>query len=132
MAKNYMKYIANQFGLELGEKFKLLYSDGTEREEKFTITENGLKNTESGLYDCTDIYMDMLRGCYDIKKLPWKPAISQGYYIPRIEDGRADYSGYIWSDSHTCDKRYDNGLVCRTTDEAIEKAEKMLAVLKEE
>lgn len=132
MAKKYMKYIANQFGLELGDRFKLLYPNGDEREEEYIITENGLKNTESGLYDCTDIYMDMLRGSYDIKKLPYKPKYDEMYYFPDISAGIPVAGEDDWSENATDYRRYEANIVCKTEVEAREKAKKMLAVLKEE
>lgn len=133
MAKNYMKYIANLFGLELGEKFKLLYPNGDEREEEYIITESGgLKRTDSGFFDCTDTLMCMLKGCYDIKKLPWKPEYDEMYYFPDISAGIPAAGEDDWGENAVDYNRYEAGMVCKTEVEARKKSEKMLAVLKGE
>ena len=80
-----MKDLATLFGVELGEKFKLLYPNGDEHDGEFTMTESGgFKRTDIGFYDCADILMCMLKGCFDIKKLPWKPQYGTLYYMPNI------------------------------------------------
>ena len=130
--ENHMKDIANLFGLELGEKFKLFYDNGDEREGEYIITEYGLKRTESGLYDCTDILMCMLQGCYEIKKLPWKPQDGEVYYFPDVSLGRPHADEDEWGDDARDNVRYEANMVCKTEKEAREKSKKMLKALKEE
>lgn len=139
MDKNYMKYIANLFGLELDEPFTLLNSNGDMDKNGYIFTENGLEKSDkhiNGIYEhterCNTILTNMFRGYYDIKKIPWKPVDGQGYFMPYISGGEADFeSNSYWSSD--CDEtRYKAGLVCRTKAEAVEKAKKMLAALKED
>lgn len=136
MDKIYMEYVANLFGLELGEPFTLVNSNGDEDKNGYTFTEKGLKKMGDGTYKDTlshDVTLaNMFRGYYDIKKLPWKPVDGETYFMPYIRDGEADYEkdNYLGIDYE--EKRYEAGLVCKTKNEAIEKAEKMLAVLKED
>lgn len=62
----------------------------------------------------------------------WKPKIGETYYIPKLADYEADYIDIIWSDFPWDDVRYSAGFVCRTKEEALELAERMLAVAKKE
>ena len=131
--ENHMKDIAKLFGLELGEKFKLLHLDGDERKEEFIMTESGgLKRTDSGLYDCTDTLMCMIKGCYKIKKLPWKPQDGEVYYFPDVSLGRPHVDEAEWGDNARDNIRYEANMICKTEKEAWEKSEKMLAILREE
>ena len=131
MSKNCMKDVAGMFGLKLNEEFKLSHPTGDALSETFIFTESGLQRTESGLFDCTDILMCMLKGVYDIENLPWKPKKDEMYFIPNIEDGEAWSTKCYWGNSYECKQRYETGMVCKTEGEAIEKAQFMLDALKE-
>lgn len=61
----------------------------------------------------------------------WKPKVGETYYIPWITDNEADYIDIIWSDFPWDERWYTTGIVCRTKEEALELAERMLAVAKE-
>lgn len=126
---NYMKQVAEMLGVEIDEEFKLLYPSGEISEFSFVITDNGIVRLDGNSLACSDIFRGILAGEYQIKKIPWKPAKNQEYYMPSIEDGYASFCGYTWSDNRKCENRYNSGLVCRTEDEAIEKAEKILELL---
>lgn len=130
MSKNYMVDIAEMLGIELGEKFILLSPNGDNPKGEYVITSNGLKRTESGLYDCTDTLMCMLLGCYEIKK-PWKPKEGDTYHFPNIWFGIPLTEEDEWEGDTRDRKRYEANMVCKTTDEALKKAEKMLAALRE-
>ena len=62
--------------------------------------------------------------------MPWKPAKGERYYEPIIDNflGRACFT--CWSGSEYDNYRYDNGLVFRTEEEAIEMAKIMQTVAK--
>lgn len=61
----------------------------------------------------------------------WKPKIGEIYYFLLIhgEVGGPMYAS--WEDSEVDNERYRMGVVCRTKKEALELAQKMLAVAKE-
>ena len=61
----------------------------------------------------------------------WKPKVGETYYVPKLDDYEADYIDIIWSDFPWDEVRYNAGFVCRTKEEALELAEKMLTVAKE-
>jgi hypothetical protein len=65
----------------------------------------------------------------------WKPAIGQEYFYPnptfnRTFSGNRYYCSY-WLNDSVDESRLEHNLVCKTKEEAQEKAEKMLAVLKD-
>lgn len=126
---NYMKQVADMLGIEINEEFKLVYPDGKISKFSFAITDNGLWRLDGNSLACNDILRGVLTGEYQIKKMLWKPIRGQEYYMPSIEDGHPDFCGYTWSDNRKCNERYNSGLVCRTTDEAVEKAKKILELL---
>lgn len=139
MGKNYMKYIANLFGLELGEPFTIVNSNGDMDKNGYIFTENGLEKSDkhiNGIYEhterCNTILTNMFRGYYDIKKIPWKPATGRNYFMPYISGGEADFDEKTYWDFECDEKRYKAGMICRTENEAVEKAEKMLAALKDD
>ena len=66
------------------------------------------------------------------KMTKWKPKVGEAYYVPKLDDYKADYIDIVWSDFPWDDVRYNAGFVCRTKEEALELAEKMLDVAKKE
>ena len=127
---NYIPQVAKMLGVEIGERFKVKYTKrkiGT----SFYFAEDGLHNEES-----SDVYSmtlaGILYGKYKIKKLPW-PKDGDMYYIPYINGGEVKADCKTWNNGNSVDEaRYDAGLVCRTKEEAIEKAKKMLAAVKDD
>ena len=61
----------------------------------------------------------------------WKPKVGETYYLPWLYDCDVDCIDIIWNGTPWDEKRYTSGFVCRTTKEALDVAEKMLAVAKE-
>lgn len=61
----------------------------------------------------------------------WKPKVGETYYLPWLCDFDVDCIDIIWNGTSFDEKRYASGFVCRTMKEALELAEKMLAVAKE-
>lgn len=135
MNEIYMKYVASIFDLELDEPFMLVNLNDDVNKGVYVLTKNGLKKSPSDIYEHTPdldtLLCDMLRGLYIIKKIPWKPHFGEIYYIPSLEDGEAYASKLCWADAYIDDQRYGANLVCKSEDEAIVKAEKMLAMLKD-
>lgn len=58
----------------------------------------------------------------------WKPKVGDIYYIPWVSDLNLDYLEIVWGGYHRDEKRYAAGFVCRTKEEALELARKMLLV----
>ena len=61
----------------------------------------------------------------------WKPKVGETYYLPWVYDCDLDCIDIIWNGTPWDEKRYASGFVCRTMKEALNVAEKMLAVAKE-
>lgn len=61
----------------------------------------------------------------------WKPEVGETYYIPCLIGIYSECLDFVWNDHPWDRRRYAAGIICRTKDEAIELAQKMLAVAKE-
>lgn len=78
MSKNYMPDVAKMLGVELGERFTL--DDGTNTE--YAITQKGISIFGNDKKCNTDFVLGcLLRGSYEIVKLPWKPKDGDDYYF---------------------------------------------------
>jgi len=74
---NYMPEVLEMLNLEVGEKFNIkgIGCDGVFFDEEHHITlKNTFLNEDSVLY-C------LIRGIYEIEKLPYKPKYNEVYYI---------------------------------------------------
>jgi hypothetical protein len=60
----------------------------------------------------------------------WKPKMGETYYTPDWISSNLYYR-YDWDDGLADKRFFEGGLVCKTKEEAIEKAKKMLAVLQD-
>ena len=65
------------------------------------------------------------------KMSKWKPKVGETYYMPWLYDCDLDCIDIIWNGFPWDEKRYATGFICRTMEEALDLAEKMLAVAKE-
>ncbi len=63
--------------------------------------------------------------------IKWKPEYQGVYYSPNVDNGKILVRSFKWDDSWEDEDLYEAGLVCKTKEEALELAEKMLAVVKE-
>lgn len=121
---NYIPQVAKMLGVEVGERFTVSEFDG-----EFYFTSYGVYRSGFGYDD--EILQSLLAGETQIKKLPWKPKERDRYFFPYINSGvvSADYT--IWQDNCDIDKqRLEANMVCRTREEAIAKANKMLEAIK--
>ena len=141
MSKNYMAEVAKLLGVELGESFEITSNTQGDYHNYYRFTENNcLEISNDGVEWKTTIAAVLLKhilmGDIRIVKLPWRPwrpQIREKYYVPRIAIRPYDrHYCYYWSNSGVDIKRYDMGIVCKTPEEAIKLANKMLAVLKED
>lgn len=76
---------------------------------------------------------ELTNGSYQLEVTdePWRPNFQDTYFIPFIGEGEADASGYVWGDYKSDNLRLKAGLVCKTKEEAITKAQKMLDSIKD-
>lgn len=132
---NHMSEVAELLEVELGEAFQIDNCRSV-AEMYYRLTEDGLEqsDTPNGEWIEGDewILALLLTGEADIIQLPWKPQEGEKYYVPRIAIRPYDrHYYYYWDNSGVDIKRYDMGIVCKTPEEAIKLANKMLAVAKE-
>lgn len=84
MSKNLMPQIAEMFGLELGEEFKIKgYDDSNTRTYKFTAQGLRVKlveHPEATEFNALAAFNSLLVGDAEIVKLPWKPKAGEQYY----------------------------------------------------
>ena len=131
---NYMTSVAELLGVEFDKEFKI---KEVSRSYSYKFSDRGLllyirdKNgrlTSSG--DAKPKTLEyLLTGKYTIK-MPWKPAKAEIYFIPSFDKPNM-VCWDIWSDNKTDISRYNFGIVCKTEENAIAIAKKMLAALKE-
>ena len=138
MSKNYMAEVAKLLGVELGESFEITSNTQGDYHNYYRFTENNcLEISDDGvewkMTTAAALLKHILMGDIRIVKLPWKPQEGEKYYVPRIAILPYDrHYCYYWDNSGVDIKRYDMGIVCKTPEEAIKLANKMLAVLKED
>ena len=130
---NHMEEVAKLLGVELEEEFRI---EGTHVDYIYKISEKGLFLRCSGRdwwEEVPDTLVQMLAGMTrKIIKFPWKPQKGETYYIPCIvAEPEYMYSVNYWSNDDYDKEYYRMGLVCKTSEEAIALAERMLAVAKE-
>lgn len=67
----------------------------------------------------------------EVTEEPWRPNFQDTYFIPSIKGGEADVIGYGWGDYESDNLRLKAGLACKTKEEALAKAQKMLDSIKD-
>lgn len=134
---NYMKQVAEMLGLE--------WDDEKQESEEFKInTEMNClyklwiknRNLEIAYFSLNDGWTSsqqlgyILSGFKTIVKKYWKPKKCDNYFYVNI-DHAPRYKDSIWHDDNFDNLRYELGLVFRTKEEAISKAEQIIKMLKE-
>ena len=136
---NKMAEAAKLLGVELDEVF--FFKGRSGRLSCYTYySKTYLKFTENGLKESADrtswhsaaawVWNGLITGALQIVKLPWKPSYGEVYYMPSVINENK-YVRLFWHDSGTYENFYQQGMVCRTKEEAIELAEEMLAIAKD-
>lgn len=134
---NHMTEVAKMFGVELGESFKITSDTQGDYQNYYRFTENNcIEFSDDGvewkMTTAAVFLKDILMGDIRIIKLPWKPQKGETYYIPCImTQPKYMYSTLWWSNDDYDKEYYRMGLVCKTSEEAIALAEKMLDTVKE-
>lgn len=130
MSKNYMTTVAAVLGVEMGDTFKVIYTDSNIEDEKyFQLTKKGLETSDDGIHwrgTVPSVLQDLMTGKARVATLPWKPRINEAYYCIRPASEK-----HRWKDTEDERKYYDMGLVCKTGEEAAELARRMLTVAQE-
>lgn len=130
---NKMSSVADLLGLELGEVFRINGCSGYAHYPK-----TYLKFTENGLIESVDkkswhsaaawLWKNLIKGTLEITKLPWKPShYNEVYYLPSIISIGKNIK-LFWTGSEADKSSYQQGLICRTEEEAIKLAEEMLDI----
>nr|DAG48398.1 MAG TPA: hypothetical protein [Caudoviricetes sp.] len=130
---NKMAEVAKLLGVELDEVFLFKGRSGC-----YTYyPKTHLKFTENGLKESADrtswhsaaawTWKGLITGALQIIKLPWKPSYNDIYYMPTVVS-RGKYLKLFWTGSEGDKSSYQQGLICRTKEGAVELAEEMLDV----
>lgn len=133
---NHMAEVAKILGLELGEVFLFKGRSGCYTycsKTYLKFTENGLKesvNRTSWHSAAAWVWKGLITGALKITKLLWKPSYNDIYYMPTVVS-RGKYLKLFWTGSEADKSSYQQGLVYRTKEEAIELAEEMLSIAKD-
>lgn len=124
---NYMAEVAKLLGLEIKETFRI---SGEEPYFRFTVEDFESSTDTVEWTVAPSIHLrDILAGEVTIVK-NWKPKVGETYYFPWLYNCDVDCIDIIWNDTPWDEKRYASGFVCHTMKEALDVAEKMLAVAK--
>lgn len=128
-----MKEVAKILNVAVGEVFRI--KDGAFTTAKYyQFTETGFLQSEDRVSWMSAKSVDLFRllaGPCSVVKLPWKPRVSDFYYVPR-PDLTNLYNTYKWYDTETDIFRYEHGLVHKLASTAIESAKKILETTKGE
>lgn len=130
---DHMAGVAKLLGIELDEVFSFKGRSGCYTYYSKTY----LKFTESGLKESVNrtswhsaaawVWKSLITGALKITKLPWKPSCDDAYYMPStISIGK--YLKLFWTGSESDEDSYQQGLICRTKEEAVKLAEEMLDI----
>ena len=114
---NKMKEVTKLLGLEIGEKFNIIYDNGSySNYNPYYFTETKFLNRNGTNIECL---LELITGHYAIEKLPFVPKVgekywtySAGFTLPVIEY-------YSWGNSCYDKERKLLGIVFRTEQEAI-------------
>lgn len=130
---NHMAEIAEMLGVELDEVFlfKGCSSCYTYHSKTyFKFTKSGLKesvNRTSWHSARAWMWKGLITGALQAIKLPWEPSCGEVFYMPSVINENK-YIRLLWHDSGTYKSFYQQGMICRTKEEAIKLAEEMLDV----
>ena len=130
MRKNCMAEVAKMFGLELEEHFHITKKSYENTVYKFT--KDGVAFYDNKLrtwYESVGLLAGILTGETEVVKLTWKPRDNEHYFIPDITTPEM-FSYLEWRNDYVDNYMYKHGLICRTKEEAIGKAELLMEYFK--
>ena len=130
---NHMAEIAEMLGVELDEVFLFKGCSSCyayHSKTYFKFTKSGLKesvNRTSWHSAAAWVWKSLMTGALQITKLPWEPSYGDAYYMPSVVSiGKC--IKLFWTGSESDKSSYQQGMICRTKEEAIKLAEEMLDV----
>lgn len=132
MKVHYSK-IAKLLGVKLNDSFCIKSSKGHILTNYYAFTRTGLMQSHDKINWKTAKPVCLTRlfdGVYSIVHIPWKPVFGENYFVPDF-DAIGNWVVKQWIDDSFNDEHYEKGIVCKTPEEAIEMAKKMLAAIKE-
>jgi hypothetical protein len=121
---SYYPEIAKMLGLEIGEEFEVNESNYVFRDSGLFIIQ--IDNSE--IVASPVFLMDLLSQKTKPIKIPWKPKCGDTYYVPSI-DSKELYSQFTNLETTFDLRLIERNLHCKTKEEAIEKAKKMLKTI---
>ena len=127
---NRMAEVAKMFGLELEEHFHITKKSHENTVYKFT--KDGVAFYDNKLrtwYESVGLLAGILTGETEVVKLTWKPRDNEHYFIPDITTPEM-FSYLEWTNDYVDNYMYKHGLICRTKEEAIGKAELLMEYFK--
>ena len=127
---NHMAEVAKMFGLELEEHFHITKKSYENTVYKFT--KDGVAFYDNKLrtwYESVGALAGILTGETGVVKLTWKPRDNEHYFIPDITTPEM-FSYLEWTNDYMDNHMYKHGLICRTKEEAIRKAELLMEYFK--
>ena len=131
ISNTYFPEIAKMLGVEINEKFKILDVESGVIFENYYFLNDGLYhidfNEKKHNTSCLSLYK-LLSKQYEIQKLPWAPKAGEICYIV---DLTSTYYGWIYQDINYFNILLELGLIVKTKEEAIERFNELLNVLKE-
>lgn len=131
---NYWKQFAEMLGLELGEKFELIYDDGTINEATYKIEEDGFyyknKQSEDWFAEPSTTVNKLISGYCKAVPKPWKPENGDEYW--RCSSKRGFVSSAIWLDDVIDLCGWKSGNCFRTKEEAETKGKEIMEKLVKE
>ena len=130
---NCMKELANLLGVEDEEIFRV-GNDSTLKNSFFKFSDgflymsNDIEDGSAWEIAVDGILIGLIYGNLTIRKLLCKPQVGDAYYIPEINELCCYYNRYCWTGDDYDTECYNRNLICKTKEEAIALAKKMLAV----
>ncbi len=129
MSSDKMDKLADALGVRMNKAFRLVGQGSTQ----YIITKYGLSKLEDGQElpaDDNILYL-LFRGMYEIEREPSEPKRGSFFYVPDF-GCKELFRPSIWANEPQQLEVYKNGVVCKTPDEAIEMAKKMLEAVNDE
>ena len=124
---NNMDRVADILGVQLNEIFHIVGHGNTQ----YLLSRFGYlcKVEEGGIeFPVNDGLDKLIIGMYEIAEKPRTPARGSFFYTPDF-GCKELFKPSIWANEPQQLEAYKNGVVCRTPDEAIEMAKKMLGAV---
>ena len=139
---NYMEQVAQILGIEMGEKYDVIFPEVCNTCHATVIfTDKGVNTISTNVYDVYNfkayVLTNLLTGAYGLKRKPWKPKHEECYFS-------VDINGYVhpkkWDGGWIVDmseavaqiSNYKLGNCYRTREEAEANRDKWIAFYKSE